>query len=126
MSKLMQLPPMFEGETIDLETKEVLKELAKAHRYLAELKGYAEAVPNKNILINAITLNESKDSSAIENIIITHDELFSAIAKSSRVVGAPKEVLNYKEAIWYGNKLVKKKGFISTNVICEIQEINRN
>lgn len=43
MSKLMQLPPMFEGETIDLETKEVLKELTKAHRYLAELKGYAEA-----------------------------------------------------------------------------------
>jgi len=123
MSNLLQLPPMFEGKTIDLETKEVLKELAKAHRYLAELKGYAEVVPNKNILVNAITLNESKDSSAIENIITTHDELFSAIAKSSRVVGAPKEVLNYKEAIWHGNKLVKKKGFISTNVICEIQEI---
>ncbi len=123
MSKLVKLPPMEDGERIDLETKEVLKALSIAHRYLAELKGYGEVVPNQNILINAITINESKDSSAIENIITTHDELFSAIAETRKVIGAAKEVLNYKEAIWYGYELVKEKEFLSTNMICEIQEI---
>lgn len=87
------------------------------------LKGYAEVVPNKNLLINALTLNESKDSSAIENIITTHDELFDALASEKRLIGAPKEVLKYKEAIWQGFDLIQKYGFLSTNMIVEIQEI---
>lgn len=123
MGKLYTLPPHNDQGLIELETIEVLKELSKAHRYLAELKGYAEVVPNKNILLNALTLNESKDSSAIENIITTHDELFEAMSSSNHVLGAPKEVLNYKEAIWHGYNLVIEKGFISTNMMVEIQEI---
>jgi Fic family protein len=123
MSKLFPLPPRNSNGPVDLETIEVLKVLATAHRNLAELKGYAEVVPNKDILINALTLNESKDSSAIENIITTHDELFDAMASSKRLFGAPKEVLNYKEAIWNGYNIIKKSGFLSTNMIVEIQEI---
>lgn len=46
---------------------------------LAEFKGYSDTMPNKNILLNAITINEAKDSSEIENIITTHDELFKAM-----------------------------------------------
>ncbi|MBT7891043.1 MAG: Fic family protein [Deltaproteobacteria bacterium] len=123
MSKLLPLPPRTENGLVDLETIKVMKALAIAHRNLAELKGYAEVVPNKNILINALTLNESKDSSAIENIITTHDELFAAMASNKWLLGAPKEVLNYKEAIWHGVGLIKAKGFLSTNMIVEIQEI---
>ncbi len=123
MSKLYNLPPMKDGKDVDLETKEVLKALSTAHRYLAELKGYGEVLPNQNILINAITLNESKDSSAIENIITTHDELFSVIAETKKMIGPAKEVLNYKEAIWKGFNLIEKKGFLSTNMICDIQAI---
>ncbi len=63
----------------ELETRTVLKQLTKAHRALSELKGYANMIPNKNILINAVLINEAKDSSEIENIITTHDELFKAI-----------------------------------------------
>ena len=69
------LPPK-----VDLETRPVLKKLANAHRALAELKGFAETMPNKNILINAIMINEAKDSSEIENIITTHDELCKAMS----------------------------------------------
>jgi Fic family protein len=62
----------------DLETKAVLKQATAAHGRLAELKGVARTIPNESILINTLTLQEAKDSSAIENIITTHDEVFKA------------------------------------------------
>ena len=61
---LRPLPP-----AIDLETKAILKKAASAHRYLAELKGVSGSIPNQGILINTLSLQEAKDSSAIENII---------------------------------------------------------
>jgi Fic family protein len=61
---------------IELETVPVLKKAASAHRYLAELKGMSRSIPNQSILVNTLALQEAKDSSAIENIITTHDELF--------------------------------------------------
>jgi Fic family protein len=65
------LPP-----AADLETKTILRQLVKSNRSLAELKGYADTVPNKHIFINAIMLNEAKENSEIENIVTTHDELY--------------------------------------------------
>ena len=62
----------------DIETKAVLKQAAKAHRRLAELKGVALTIPNEQILISTLTLQEAKDSSAIENIVTTYDEIFKA------------------------------------------------
>src|SRR5574344_2070858 len=81
---------------VDLETKRVLKALPGAHAALAELKGIASTIPNQNILINTLGLQEAKDSSAIENIITTHDDLYKSeeIAKSFVSVEA-KEVYNY-------------------------------
>ena len=61
---------------INLETSNVLKQLAKTSRALAELKGIAKTMPNQNILINAIMINEAKSSSSIENIVTTHDEIY--------------------------------------------------
>ena len=60
------------------ESKAILKKLASAHRALAELKGVATTIPNQSILINTLALQEAKDSSAVENIITTHDELYKA------------------------------------------------
>jgi Fic family protein len=122
-NQLPFLPPQFDGKKIDLETKEIMREASKANRKLAELKGYSEIVPNKNILINAITLNEAKESSEIENIITTHDELFSALSRSEFLFGAAKEILNYKQALWRGIDLIRKNGFLTTNMLVEIQEI---
>ncbi len=64
--------------SVDLETKVILKKLAKAHQALAELKGVTGIIPNQSILINTLSLQEAKDSSAIENIITTHDELYKS------------------------------------------------
>ncbi len=65
---LPYLPPKKE-----IETPAILKQLSKSHRYLAELKGTVKTIPNENILINTLTLQEAKDSSEIENIVTTHD-----------------------------------------------------
>ena len=116
-STLKPLPP-----DIDLETKIVLKQLAKSHRALAELKGFADTMPNKNILINAVTINEAKDSSEIENIITTHDELFKAMSQSNYNNPAAKEVVNYRTALWKGYELVKANKIMTTNMIIEIQQ----
>lgn len=117
-NKLPMLPP-----NIELETKEVLKQLAKANRSLAELKGYSDIIPNKNILINAVTIKEAKDSSEIENIITTHDDLYKAISNASGASAEAKEVVNYRTALWKGYELVKNSNMLTTNMIIEIQSI---
>ena len=52
-----------------LETIKILKAERDAVAVLSELKGIANLIPNQSILINAIVLQESQDSSEIENII---------------------------------------------------------
>src|SRR5690625_3369600 len=60
------------------ETTEILKHVTHASRYLGELNGLCASLPNPQLLINTIVLQESKDSSAIENIVTTQDELYKA------------------------------------------------
>ena len=117
-NKLQFLPP-----EIELETKRILRQLTRSHRALAELKGFSDMIPNKNILINAITINEAKDSSEIENIITTHDELFKVMSVEHHKNPAAKEVVKYRSALWHGYKLVKENGFLTTNMMIEIQQI---
>ena len=107
---------------MDLETKEVLKQLSKTSRALAELKGIANTMPNQNILINAIMINEAKSSSSIENIVTTHDEIYKAMVKTNDSTPAAKEVVDYRSAIWEGYNLIKEYGFLNTNIIIKIQE----
>jgi Fic family protein len=107
----------------DLETKKVLKSLPAAHASLAELKGIASTIPNQNILINTLGLQEAKDSSAIENIITTHDDLY----KSELNLGAinssnAKEVQNYISALKKGFELTSQSGLLTSNTILKIQE----
>lgn len=115
---LKALPP-----EADIETKKILKQLAKTNRSLAELKGFSDTIPNKNILINAILINEAKDSSEIENIVTTHDEIYRAMSLDSFRDSAAKEVVSYRAALWHGYNLVLKNKSITTNMIVEIQSI---
>jgi Fic family protein len=116
--KLKELPL-----TVDIETKAVLKSLPSAHAALAELKGIASTIPNQIILINTLGLQEAKDSSAIENIITTHDELYKSELnlESFKSLDA-KEVQNCISALKKGFELVKTKGLITNNIIIEIQK----
>jgi Fic family protein len=107
----------------DLETKKVLKSLPAAHASLAELKGIASTIPNQNILINTLGLQEAKDSSAIENIITTHDDLYKSELNIGLVSSLnAKEVQNYISALKKGFELISQKGLLTNNIILKIQE----
>lgn len=109
----------------DLETTAVLRQANKANRKLAELKGVAQTIPNERILISSLTLQEAKDSSAVENIVTTQDDLYRAglDAGFTLIGAATKEVLFYREAINEGFKLVRNKNILTLNDIKRIQEV---
>lgn len=112
----------------DIETKKVLKKLASAHRALAELKGIVSSIPNENILINTLGLQEAKDSSAIENIITTHDDIFKAELNLDGFKSLnAKEVQNYISALKKGFGLISKNKILTNNDIISIQsELEKN
>ena len=109
----------------DLETKEVLKQLNRANRKLAELKGVAQTIPNERILISSLTLQEAKDSSEVENIVTTQDDLYRAGLDPSHqfINAATKEVLFYREAINEGFRMVRNKDILTLNDIKHVQEL---
>ena len=116
------LPPKVPIDKI--ETRNVLKLLTEARAALAELKGAASTIPNEQILIDTLSLQEAKDSSAIENIVTTHDELYrSEIDKEEFASASAKEVHRYAEALKYGFDLIRKNKVLTTNGILKIQEI---
>jgi cell filamentation protein, protein adenylyltransferase len=112
----------------DIETKKVLKKVASAHRALAELKGIVSSIPNENILINTLGLQEAKDSSEIENIITTHDDIFKAELNLDGFKSLnAKEVQSYISALKKGFGLIKKNKILTNNDIISIQsELEKN
>ena len=82
------------------------------------------AYPTKVFLSVHFSLQEAKDSSAIENIITTHDELYRADTLAKQFAStAAKEVHSYAQALRNGFEFVKEKGFISNNHILQIQSL---
>lgn len=120
--KVPELPLPF-----DLESKLVLKFAILANRYLGELKGLANKIPNEDILINSLTLQEARDSSQIENIITTDDELYTAallsIADLEKLHSAVKEVLKYRVALKSGFQSSRKNGLLTLNDIKHIHKM---
>ena len=110
------------------DAPEILKKLASSSRSLAELKGVAGTIPNQGILINTLSLQEAKDSSEIENIVTTHDELFKGEVLTEAFANpAAKEVMRYRQALRTGFSETKKTGLITVNNIISIQsELERN
>jgi Fic family protein len=105
----------------DIETKEILRATITAHKTLAELKGIANSLPNQKIVINTLVLQEAKDSSEIENIITTYDEIYRSDISDSFINSDIKEVQNYKDALYLGFDIIKTKKFLTINHIKEIQ-----
>lgn len=103
------------------ESPAILKQLVSAHRRLAEFKGVAASMPNQNILLNTLALQEAKDSSEIENIITTHDELFREVAQDRATTPAAKEVARYNNALRVGFASVQASGLLTRNHIVDIQ-----
>jgi Fic family protein len=128
MPALPPLQPLTRLKAADFESPALLKATATASRKLAELKGLAAGMPNQGILINTLGLQEAKDSSAIENIVTTHDELFrSATYPDLFASPGAKEVRHYVQALGVGFDLVKRSGLLTANHMIEIQaELEQN
>lgn len=108
----------------DLETKAILRQVNKSNKKLAELKGIAQTIPNENILINTLTLQEAKDSSEVENIVTTNDDLYKADLnlKNTIINASTKEVLNYRQALQTGFAAARKTKLLTLNDIKKIQQ----
>lgn len=108
----------------ELETKAILKQTIAANRKLAELKGIVNIIPNPSILIRTLSLQEAKDSSAIESIITTHDELYKAeVGIVNFSSAAAKEVSTYADALMNVVGIVKQRNIITENNIQEIYHV---
>ena len=120
MKPTYQIPPL--PPPADFETKPVLKALAAAHRYLAELKGRAASIPNQGVLIDTLVLQEAKASSEVENIVTTQDELFqTAIFPDDQGSAAAKEVALYRDALMLGYAALRKtQGVIANSTLIKM------
>ncbi|AKD57605.1 Fic family protein [Spirosoma radiotolerans] len=85
-------------------TVAVFEQLGQAKEALGRLQGRSVAIPKQGLLINSISLQEAKDSSAIENIFTTDDELYRAFSETTveQISEPTKEILRYREALWKG------------------------
>lgn len=118
MFKLAYLPPQKE-----IETPAILRQVAKSHRHLAELKGVAKTIPNEHILINTLSLQEAKASSELENIVTTHDDLYKENIFIKTKNPASKEVVNYAQGLKKGFEIIKTEKLLLNKHIIEIQQI---
>lgn len=117
-NKLPLLPP-----NIDCESVAILKALNGASRALGQLKGEISKIPNSQILIDTLVLQEAKDSNEIENIVTTDDEVYQASIDETIASITAKEALNYASALKKGLKIIKNRGFLTNNDIQSIQAI---
>ena len=118
-NNLPDLPPK-----ADIETKEILKKTISASRALSELKGAITNLPNPLLFIDTINLQEAQASYAVENIVTTQDALFQAAVAEKKIDDkATKEVIHYKDALWYGFEEIEKKSILTTNLFTSIMRI---
>ena len=112
------LPPL--PPAGDVETKAVLKRCTPARTALAELRIAGQLIPDQSVLINAIPILETKDSSAIENIVTTTDALFRQ-ANLVDDTGDPvaREALRYRTALHQGFQALAKRP-LTTRTAVEI------
>lgn len=118
----MSLPPLHALSADRFDTAPLLKRLNAASRSLAELKGVAASIPNQAILINTLTLQEARDSSAIENIVTTQDDLYREDDPATATGTEIKEVLRYREALQVGFQRVRDTGLLTLNTLLEVQQ----
>ena len=123
---MSRLPPLPLQDLSRLESREIWSALTMAHRHLAELKGLCESLPNQSILLDTLGIQEAKDSSEIENIISTHDELYAS-NEHVAVTPSAKEVRHYISALRVGYEAVRDSGLIRLETLLAVQaELEQN
>lgn len=113
------LPPI---TTAFIDTTSGLAKLAEDTRVAIEILRYAvKTLPDPNILLDTLALQEARTSSTVENIVTTNDDLYRGAIFEDFTAEA-REVSMYKAALLKGYNFVLEKGSISMS---DIEEINR-
>ena len=124
-NQLSKLPPL-----VDVDNDvQVLKKLVRTSRALASVNSNILRLPNPSMLVNTITLQEAKTSTAIENIFTTEDKLYKAVSDSiqeEKADPATKEVLRYREALWTGYQSMKERRIIDIPLVVSIFQQVKN
>ena len=113
---------------VDLETVEVLRALAPAHRHLAELKGIARSISNQDILVDTLTLQEAKASAEFVRYFTTQDELFQAeLIPAESISPAAREVLRYREALKRGfGRMQDQQDLLTSSTLIDLFQYMKN
>ncbi|MDA9129299.1 Fic family protein [Candidatus Gracilibacteria bacterium] len=107
----------------DFFTPKIIKKVISANKALAELNGVVQKIPNQSILINSLSLQEAKDSSEIESIVTTHDELYKSRISNQYISKEAKEVESYAQALIDGFSRVQKNKLLTNRDIKAIQSM---
>jgi Fic family protein len=117
--------PLLPPDAAVLRDPEVLLKWGRASRVLGQLNGNVQRLPNPTMLVNTISLQEAKSSSAIENIFTTDDELYKATADTVREESASpaiKEVLRYRQALWTGHRRLGESRLLDEEAIVQVYQ----
>lgn len=120
------LPLIPDGVPEFLDT-DILTVAAEARGNLGRLDGMVKTLQDPDMLINSIAMREAKDSSEIENIFTTNDELYQELTVETTLTSqAAREVLNYRKALRAGLTSHKEERAINHNVILKIYQALEN
>jgi Fic family protein len=115
-NKLPLMPPK-----IDIESKMVLKKAISANRALAGMASYCKQLPNELIFYSTLFLKEAKESSEIENIVTTNDELYQSLSADQTILNPnTREVMHYIDALWKGMSLIRKNKVLTSAAFIKI------
>lgn len=110
------LPPKAE-----IESKAILRKAISANRALVTMASYCRQLPNESIFYSTLFLKEAKESSEIENIVTTNDDLYQAFTASQQIINPnTREVLHYVDALWNGISSIKETGVLTTRSFVKI------
>ena len=118
--------PLLPPEEEYYRTLPIMERLIGARIALAKLKEQSDSLPNPGIMVTTITLQEARQSSAIENVFTTDDELYKVFSESIEIREGPtKEIINYRKAIFEGFNYLKDQG-LNKNVIVDLYRMIKN
>ena len=111
----------------DIESPEILRACVSASSELARANALVKMLPNEEVLVHALPVQEARRSSEIENIVTTNDELYRAMTSSTtQMTPATKEVLRYREALWEGVSSIRDRPILNAPLFDRICTRIRN
>ena len=115
-----KLPITFLREAL-MRDMHFMTHLVQNGRKLSEFVGYLQNLPNPNILISSLTLQEAVLSSRIEGTIATIDDVVNQATTSDTIKNDIVEIENHCDAIRYGHQeLFERNRGLSKNLIKQL------